>query len=99
MSFDCKVPLIEDLRDIASSMLKTRFVIATDSAFAHLAILLQVPLIVLWGEAPGIVPTQEYKKSCHARMEVLKKGFVYHLAGAWDDPNFAINEVLKIINK
>ena len=62
MSYDCGVPLVEDLRDIAAHILKTRFVIATDSAFAHLAILLKVPVIVLWGESAGIIPNQEYKK-------------------------------------
>lgn len=99
MSYDCGVPLVEDLRDIAAHMLKTRFVIATDSAFAHLAILLKVPVIVLWGEAAGIVPNQEYKKSCHSRMEILKRGFLHHLVGAWDNPDFAVNEILKILNK
>ena len=98
MSYDCEVPLVEDLRDIAAHMLKTRFVIATDSAFAHLAFLLKVPLIVLWGESAGIIPNQEYKKSCHAKMESLKRAFLHHLEGAWDNPNFAVNEILKLLN-
>jgi hypothetical protein len=97
MSYDCGVPLIEDLSDIASHMLKTRFVIATDSAFAHLALLLKVPVIVLWGERAGILPGQVYEQSYHSHMETFKRGFIYHLEGAWEDPYLALDEILKCL--
>jgi hypothetical protein len=97
MSFDCGIPIVEDLRDIAAHMLKTRFVVSTDSGLAHLAILLRVPLIVLWGSPVGVIPGQSYKQGCHGRMEAQKSGFVHHIEGAWGDPAFAVREVLKIV--
>ena len=31
-------------------------------------------------------------------MESLKRAFLHHLEGAWDNPNFAVNEILKLLN-
>lgn len=97
MSFDCGLPFVEDLRDIASHMAQTRFVVSTDSGLAHLAILLKVPLIVLWGTPVGVIPGQTYEKGCHKRMESQKRGIIHHIEGAWQDPAYAIREVLKIV--
>ncbi len=95
MSFDCGIPFVEDLRDIASHMAHTRYVVSTDSGLAHLAILLKVPLIVLWGTPVGVIPGQAYEKGCHKRMEAQKRGVVEHIEGAWENVPFAIEEVLR----
>lgn len=97
MSFDCGLPFVEDLRDIAAHMAQTRFVVSTDSGLAHLAILLKVPLIVLWGTPVGVIPGQTYEKGCHKRMESQKKGILHHIEGAWQDPAYAVREVLKLV--
>ena len=97
MSFDCGLPFVEDLRDIAAHMQQTRFVLSTDSGLARLAILLRVPLIVLWGTPVGVIPGQTYEKGCHKRMEQQKKAPVVHIEGAWEHIDFAIQEVLKIV--
>lgn len=99
MSYDCGIPIVEDLRDIAAHMLQTRFVVSTDSAFAHLAILLKTPLIVLWGTPIGVIPGQKYRDGCHGRMEAHKKSFLLHIEGAWNDPDLVVSEILKIFNK
>lgn len=97
MSFDCGVQSIENIEEIAAAMLKTRFVVSTDSGLAHLAILLRVPLILLWGTPVGVIPGQSYKQGCHARMESQKKAQIHHIEGAWNDFYVALNETLRII--
>lgn len=98
MSEDCGVPLIEKLDEIAVAMQRTKFVISTDSGLAHLAILLRVPLIVLWGTPVGVIPGQEYRQGCHQVMEAQKRAPVHHIEGAWEDLQLAISETLRIIS-
>ncbi len=91
------VSRIKDLEAIAAHMLKTRLVVATDSGLAHLAILLRVPLVVIWGTPVGVIPGQPYEKGCHARMEHQKRSPVWHIEGGWESPAKAFNEVNKIL--
>lgn len=88
---------VSDVEAIAAHMLKTRLVVATDSGLAHLAILLRVPLALIWGTPVGVIPGQTYEKSYHKRMEAQKRGIVHHIEGAWQDPAYAIREVLKLV--
>lgn len=97
MSEECGVPLIERLDEIAGAMQRAKFVIAADSGLAHLAILLRVPLIVLWGTPVGTTPGKEYRDSYHRVMEAQKKGPVHHIEGAWEDVQVAVRETLRII--
>lgn len=99
MSSDCGLPLISSLDKIAAAMLKSRFVLSTDSGLAHLAILLKIPLILLWGDELGVIPGQSYKQGCHARMESQKRAPIHHIIGAWSNHDFAIEESLKIIQQ
>jgi len=96
MSFDCGVSHLDKLDEIAAVMKSCRFVVSTDSGLAHLAILLRVPLIVLWGSPVGVIPGQDYRKGCHGRMEAQKKSPVYHIEGAWGNVQHAVSEVLRI---
>jgi len=99
MSSDCGLSLISSLDKIAAAMLKSRFVLSTDSGLAHLAILLKIPLTLLWGDELGVIPGQSYKQGCHARMESQKRAPIYHITGAWNNHDFAIEESLKIIRQ
>ena len=87
---------VTDLESIAAHMLKTKLVVATDSGLAHLAILLRVPLALIWGSPVGVIPGQTYEKGYHKRMEAQKRGIIHHLEGTWENIPLALEEVLKI---
>lgn len=97
MSSECGLPLISSLDEIAAAMLKSRFVLSTDSGLAHLAILLKVPLILLWGDDLGVIPGQSYEQGCHARMESQKRAAIHHVVGAWGNHELALREALRIL--
>jgi hypothetical protein len=99
MSSDCGLTLVTNLDEIAAAMLGSRFVVSTDSGLAHLAILLKVPLILLWGDDLGVIPGQTYKQGCHARMESQKRAPVHHIIGAWNNHELALREVIGIIKQ
>lgn len=88
---------VSDLERIAAHMLKTKLVVATDSGLAHLAILLRVPLALIWGSPVGVIPGQTYEKGYHKRMERQKKSTIHHLEGVWENIPLAIEEILKIV--
>lgn len=99
MSSECGLKLVTSLDNIAATMLRSRFVVSTDSGLAHLAIILKVPLILLWGDELGVIPGQTYKQGCHARMESQKRAPVHHIVGAWCNHKLALQEVLGIIQR
>lgn len=88
---------VSDLEKIAAHMLNTKLVVATDSGLAHLAILLRVPLAVIWGTPVGVIPGQEYHQGCHRRMEHQKRSPVWHIEGGWENPSKAFEEVNQIL--
>ncbi len=88
---------IWDIESIAAHMLKTKLVVATDSGMAHLAILLRVPLAVIWGTPVGVIPGQTYEQGCHKRMEHQKRSPVWHIEGGWEDPGKAFHMVRDIL--
>jgi hypothetical protein len=97
-SGDCiTAPWIHDLDHIASAMTKTKLVVATDAGLAHLAILLRVPLAVIWGTPVGVIPGQSYEKGCHKRMEHQKRSPVWHIEGGWEDVEKTQSEVKAIL--
>ncbi|MDI1314809.1 glycosyltransferase family 9 protein [Prosthecobacter sp.] len=95
-SFDCAIRLTERLDCMSAIIERAKLVVATDSAVAHLAILLKRPLVVLWGKPVGVIPCQSYTQGCHARMESQKRSEVFHVENAWIDIDHAIAEVRRI---
>lgn len=85
---DC--PAAEDVSAMTAAILSAPLTISTDSAAAHLAILLRRPLAVLWGDEIGVIPGQTYQQGAHAMMERQKRAPVHHLVGAWASAEHAL---------
>ncbi len=99
MSYPVNCPKISDLTAIFYAIQCSPLIIATDSAFAHMGILLRRPTAVLWGSPAGVIPGQTYDQGAHKAMERQKIAPVYHLEGAWESAEKAMELLEPLLPK